>query len=52
VDYAGIIRRWVEQGEAPSRIVARKLRGMQVVRMRPLCARGAPGSMEGLRLIA
>jgi hypothetical protein len=38
VDYAGIIRRWVEQGEAPSRIVARKLRGMQVVRTRPLCA--------------
>src|SRR3954465_3628348 len=32
VDYAGIIRRWVEQGEAPSRIIARKLRGTQVVR--------------------
>jgi pimeloyl-ACP methyl ester carboxylesterase len=38
VDYAGIIRRWVEQGEAPSRIVARKLRGTQVVRTHPLCA--------------
>jgi feruloyl esterase len=38
VDYAGIIRRWVEQGEAPSRIIARKLRGAQVVRTRPLCA--------------
>jgi feruloyl esterase len=38
VDYAGIIRRWVEQGEAPSRIVARKLRGTQLVRTHPLCA--------------
>jgi feruloyl esterase len=38
VDYAGIIRRWVEQGEAPSRIVARKLHGMLVVRTHPLCA--------------
>jgi len=33
-----LIRRWVEHGDAPSRIVARKLRGMQVVRTRPLCA--------------
>jgi tannase/feruloyl esterase len=38
VDWAVLIRRWVEQGEAPSRIVARKLRGVQVVRTRPLCA--------------
>jgi feruloyl esterase len=38
VDYAAIIRRWVEQGEAPSRIIARKLRGTQVVRTHPLCA--------------
>jgi hypothetical protein len=38
VDYVGSIRRWVEQGEAPSRIIARKLRGTQVVRTRPLCA--------------
>lgn len=38
VDYAGIIRRWVEQDEAPSRIVARKLRERQVVRTHPLCA--------------
>lgn len=38
VDYAGVIRRWVEQGEAPSLIVARKLRGTQVVRTHPLCA--------------
>jgi feruloyl esterase len=38
VDFAGIIRRWVEQGEAPSRIIARKLRGTQVVRTHPLCA--------------
>lgn len=38
VDYAGVIRRWVEQEEAPSRIVARKLRDGQVVRTRPLCA--------------
>ncbi len=38
VDYAAIIRRWVEQGDAPSRIVARKLRDTQVVRTHPLCA--------------
>lgn len=38
VDYSGIIRRWVEQGEAPSRIIARKLRGTQVVRTHPPCA--------------
>jgi len=38
VDYADIIRRWVEQGEAPSRIIARKLDGVQVARTHPLCA--------------
>lgn len=38
VDSVGTIRRWVEQGEAPSRIVARKLNGTQVVRTHPLCA--------------
>jgi feruloyl esterase len=38
VDYPGVIRRWVEQGEAPSRIIARKLDGTQVVRTHPLCA--------------
>jgi hypothetical protein len=38
VDYTGIIRRWVEEGDAPSRIIARKLRGTQVVRTHPLCA--------------
>jgi hypothetical protein len=38
VDWAVLIRRWVEHGEAPSRIVARKLRDMQVVRTHPLCA--------------
>ncbi|WP_310568913.1 tannase/feruloyl esterase family alpha/beta hydrolase [Gemmatimonas sp.] len=38
VDFAGIIRSWVEQGEAPSRVVARKLRGSQVVRTHPLCS--------------
>jgi feruloyl esterase len=38
VDYAGVIRRWVEQGEAPSRIIARKLHGTQLVRTHPLCA--------------
>ena len=38
VDSAGVIRRWVEQGEAPSRIVARKLRGTNVVKTHPLCA--------------
>ncbi|MEP6495974.1 MAG: tannase/feruloyl esterase family alpha/beta hydrolase [bacterium] len=38
VDWAGTIRRWVETGEAPSTIVARKERGTQVVRTHPLCA--------------
>jgi hypothetical protein len=38
VDWAVVIRRWVEQGEAPSRIIARKLRGTDVVRTHPLCA--------------
>ncbi len=38
VDWAVTIRRWVEQGEAPSRIVARKERGTQVLRTHPLCA--------------
>ena len=38
VDYAAVIRRWVEQGEAPSRIVARKLDGTRAVRTHPLCA--------------
>jgi len=38
VDWAGTIRRWVEQDEAPSRIVARKERDGKVVRTHPLCA--------------
>lgn len=38
VDWTTLIRAWVEQGEAPSRIVARKLRGTEVVRTHPLCA--------------
>lgn len=38
VEYAAVIRAWVEQGEAPSRIVARKLQDSQVVRTHPLCA--------------
>jgi feruloyl esterase len=38
VDWAALIRSWVEQGEAPSRIIARKLSGTQVVRTHPLCA--------------
>ena len=38
VDWTVLIRRWVEQGEAPSRIFARKLRGTQVVRTHRLCA--------------
>lgn len=38
VDWATIIRRWVESGEAPSRVVASKRRGTQVVRTHPLCA--------------
>lgn len=37
-DWAGTIRRWVEQGEAPSRIIARKERGTQVLKTHPLCA--------------
>lgn len=37
-DWAGTIRRWVETGEAPSRIIARKERSAQVVRTHPLCA--------------
>ncbi len=37
-DWAGTIRRWVETGEAPSRIIARKQRGTQVLRTHPLCA--------------
>jgi feruloyl esterase len=38
VDYPGIIRAWVEQGDAPTRILARKLDGTKVVRTHPLCA--------------
>lgn len=38
VNYTDVIRRWVEQGDAPSRIVARKMNGTTVVRTRPLCA--------------
>ncbi|MEO7362582.1 MAG: tannase/feruloyl esterase family alpha/beta hydrolase, partial [Gemmatimonadaceae bacterium] len=37
-DWAGAIGRWVEQGEAPSRIVARKQRGAKVLKTHPLCA--------------
>ena len=47
VTWAAVIRRWVEQGEAPSRIVARKLRGAQVVRTRPLCAYPMTARYEG-----
>ena len=38
VDWAATIRRWVEQGDAPSRIVARKRRDTTVVRTHALCA--------------
>jgi len=38
VDWVGTIRRWVEAGEAPSRIVARKERDGKVVKTHPLCA--------------
>jgi feruloyl esterase len=38
VDFVGVIRRWVEEDDAPSRITARKLRGTAVVRTHPLCA--------------
>jgi feruloyl esterase len=46
-DFVGVIRRWVEQNEAPSRIVARKLRGTQVVRTHPLCAYPATARYDG-----
>lgn len=48
VDYRGVIVRWVEQGEAPSRIVARKLRGTQVVRTHPLCAYPMSARYDGV----
>ena len=38
VDWAGLIRRWVESNEAPARVVAKKLKGTQVMRTHPLCA--------------
>jgi feruloyl esterase len=38
VNWAAVIRGWVDQGEAPSRIVARKLDSAKVVRTHPLCA--------------
>lgn len=47
VDWAGVISRWVEQGEAPSRIVARKLKGTQVVKTHPLCAYPATARYNG-----
>ncbi|MEP6999343.1 MAG: tannase/feruloyl esterase family alpha/beta hydrolase, partial [bacterium] len=37
-DWVASIRRWVETGEAPSKIIARKERGTQLVRTHPLCA--------------
>jgi feruloyl esterase len=46
-DFAGVIRRWVEQGEAPTRIVARKLRDTQVVRTHPLCAYPMTAQFKG-----
>ena len=47
VDYAAVIRAWVEQGEAPSRIVARKINGTQVARTHPLCAYPMTASYDG-----
>lgn len=47
VDYTQVIRRWVENGEAPSRIVARKLDGARVVRTHPLCAYPAMARYDG-----
>jgi feruloyl esterase len=38
VNWTTLIRGWVEQGEAPARVVARKLQGTAVVRTHPLCA--------------
>ena len=38
VDWTVVIRSWVEQDEAPSRIIARKLDDTRVVRTHPLCA--------------
>ena len=37
-DWVGTIRRWVESGTAPARIVARKERDARAVRTHPLCA--------------
>jgi feruloyl esterase len=37
VDWAGAIADWVENGKAPSRVVATKLAGGKVTRSRPLC---------------
>jgi feruloyl esterase len=36
-DKTGVIERWVEQGEAPDRIVAARIAGGKRVRTRPLC---------------
>jgi feruloyl esterase len=47
VDYPGTIRRWVEQGEAPSRLVARKLDGTRVLRTHSLCAYPMTAHYEG-----
>lgn len=46
-DFTAVIRRWVEQGEAPTRIVARKLRDTQVVRTHPLCAYPMTAQFKG-----
>ncbi|MEO8000117.1 MAG: tannase/feruloyl esterase family alpha/beta hydrolase, partial [Gemmatimonadaceae bacterium] len=37
-DWEGTIRAWVEKGDAPSTIIAKKMRGKQTVRTHPLCA--------------
>lgn len=47
VDWTAAIRRWVEQGEAPSRIIARKLNDTQVVRTHPLCAYPMTARFDG-----
>lgn len=38
VDWPSVIAHWVEEGQAPDRIVARKVVNGEVVRSRPLCA--------------
>ena len=37
VDWLGALERWVEDGQAPAELMARKVQGGQVAKARPLC---------------